>query len=682
MNMKNYEFTSAIEKIASGIKGLAESNTNKLDHERLELLEALAELGSTATELDTQLSFLRKQAHAIRITGFADWEDIGDRYDAEVARENTNASVVVPAVQKKIETKKSKTQKVSFPAFEYPASDIPESPVKVASILDTFSENAFSYEWINVPLTKEKWRSQLIDCDLLFVESAWAGNNNEWRYCLTGTSAPRPEVVELVEFAKHLRIPTVFWNKEDPPHFADFLRTAALFDVVLTTDESCVEKYKLELGHDKVGVLPFAAQPKIHNPIRPESVLRNRSVSFGGMYFAHKYPERREQMEYLLPAAAKFDFDIFSRQLGGDPNYQFPSPFDANVVGSLAYDQMLSAYHAYKVFLNVNSVTTSTTMCARRIFEILASGGSVVSAPSPAISHFFPDGLVPMPTNEQETYQEIRALLQPGGYRDKQVHQAQRIIWRNHTFAHRVDEIFNWAGIKHSRKDPTVSIISSTIRPGFVSHILAAAARQKNVNLELNLLLHGFEIDERIIREEAKILGLENVNILYASKESTLGENLNRLVSASSGDIVSKMDDDDFYGEHYLEDLVNAKMYSNAEVVGKASSYIHFESKGATILSYAASENRFSKFVRGATLTADRALFQELPFRELNRSEDTTFLNNVMSSGGKIYAADRFNFWIRRSSNQAHHTWSVADRELFATGPVVSFGDPTQFVGA
>ena len=92
-------------------------------------------------------------------------------------------------------------------------------------------------------------------------------------------------------------IATVFWNKEDPPHFEDFLDTARLFDQVFTTDVTLLPRYREELGHERVAVLPFAAQSAVHNPIRPKHGHQERDVAFAGMYFAHKFPERREQMD-------------------------------------------------------------------------------------------------------------------------------------------------------------------------------------------------------------------------------------------------------------------------------------------------------------------------------------------------------------------------------------------------
>ncbi|MGP9728603.1 glycosyltransferase family protein [Glutamicibacter sp. AOP3-A1-12] len=675
---KSVNFSSNLEEIEDHLQSAADSDKIKTENALAAALEKIMTLRHSVTQMDDILENLRKQARSLQTTGFANL-NLSSGFESEFEEVPTRE----PTAQgNAIDITTKKQSNVTFPPYKYPDQSVPKRLVKVASILDKFSESAFSYEWENVALTKSNWREQLTGCDLLFVESAWSGNNNEWRYCLTGASAPRPEVIELVNYAKEESIPTIFWNKEDPPHFADFLRTAALFDVVLTTDDSCVDRYKEQLKHDNVGVLPFAAQPKIHNPIRPGNIFRNKQVSFGGMYFAHKYPERRAQMEYLLPAAAKFDFDIFSRQLGGDEKYQFPEPFDKNVVGSLEYEQMLTAYHAYNVFLNVNSVTSSSTMCARRIFEILASGAAIVSAPSPAIEAFFPNGLVPMPETEEEAYSDIRALLQPGGYRAKLIQKAQRKIWAEHTFAHRVGSILEWAGKPMPLTKPSVSVIAPTFRPDYIDHILQSVGRQVNVDLELNLLLHGFDADSNLIKSKARDLGIREINVITAPREASLGENLNRLVAASSGEVITKMDDDDYYGANYLEDLLNARMYSGADIVGKAASYIHFESKNATILSYAASENRFVNFVRGATLTASRDLFLEVPFRDLKKSEDSTFIKEVLAGNGTVYAADRFNFWVRRSSNSSHHTWTVEDRDLFATGPVVSYGNPDEYVGA
>ena len=53
--------------------------------------------------------------------------------------------------------------------------------------------------------------------------------------------------------------------------------------------------------------------------------------------------------------------------------------------------------------------------------------------------------------------------------------------------------------------------------------------------------------------------------------ELTLGDALNAGVEASSGELVTKMDDDDYYSTEHLWDLVLALEYSGADLVGKGA---------------------------------------------------------------------------------------------------------------
>ena len=288
-------------------------------------------------------------------------------------------------------------QRRHLPNFEIPSGPVARPNLPVAVILDPFSELAFQYEWDQILITPVDWRQKLDERRpaLLFVESAWNGNRGVWRLAVSTERGPSQALRDLVAWCQANEIPTVFWNKEDPPNYDRFIATAALFDHVLTVDANRIQDYRRDLGHDRVGLLPFAAQPRIHNP-----VLRNKGrqydVAFAGTYFADKHPARREQMDYLLTAAAAdVGLDIYSRmEKEGDPRYQFPDHLSGFVIGSLQYERMLAAYTTYKVFLNVNSVTNSPTMCARRLFELSAAQTAVVSAnAASSIEPFFGDTL-------------------------------------------------------------------------------------------------------------------------------------------------------------------------------------------------------------------------------------------------------------------------------------------------
>ena len=585
-------------------------------------------------------------------------------------------------------TGRGRKRRLSLMPATLPQQQPSRPDVRAAVILDDFSALAFGYEWTTSAVHPHTWRSDLASgaVDLLFVESAWAGNGGLWRGKLTGPNGPSDEFRELVQWCREQGIPTVFWNKEDPPHYEDFLPVARLFDHVFTSDSGRIAQYTLDLGHERVAVLPFAAQPAIHNPVRPGQGRHQRDVAFAGMYFAHKYPERRAQMDLLLGGALdasarmRTGLEIFSRQLGGNAEYQFPAPLDSRVVGSLTYAQTLSAYKAYKVFLNVNSVVDSPSMCARRIFEISASGTPVITAPSQAMGAFFAPAAVPVAATRKEAEHLTRALVSNPELNDRTAHLAQRTIWAHHTYSHRAATVLEHAvpGIAATVAPPTLSVLLPTIRPQNLDRVFRTLAGQRGVEPELVLLTHGFQLSAERLAELREASGLRNVVLLEAPREVSLGECLNRCVAAASGQVLTKMDDDDHYGPHYLSDQLHALSYSGADVVGKQAHYMHLETTNAAILRFAAREHRFTDFVMGPTIMARREVFTDHPFLDVTVGEDTGFLRAAHAAGRIIYSADRFNYFQVRTGDG--HTWQVEDAELLASGDLKFYGKLNEHV--
>jgi len=579
-------------------------------------------------------------------------------------------------------------RRLSFRASTPPSKAPARQEVVAAVILDDFSALAFGYEWTTLPVDPHGWRRELEErrIDLLFVESAWAGNSGLWKGRIAGAGGPSETFRELVAWCRDRGIPTVFWNKEDPPHYQDFLPAARLFDQVYTSDAQRIPHYVKDLGHSRVAVLPFAAQPAIHRPVRPSRGFHARDVAFAGMYFAHKYPERREQMDVLLGGALdvsarlRHGLEIFSRQWGGKAEYQFPEPFARRVVGTLSYPQMLTAYQAYKVFLNVNSVVDSPSMCARRIFEITASGTPVVSAPSEAVPRFFAADEVPLAGDRAEAAQWVRALVRNPELNSRTAHRAQRVIWNAHTYRHRTEQVLQdvLPGSHRAVRLPSVSALVPTIRPHQLEHVFATLAAQQGTTAQLVLLTHGFSADLAELERLRERYPLSDVVLLHGAAELSLGECLNACVAAADGEVLTKMDDDDHYGAHYLADQLHAGRFSGAAVVGKQAHYVHLESSGANLLRFGEREHHFTDFVMGPTLMAAREVFQAVPFEARTTGEDTAFLRCCVEQGLSIYSSDRFNYaQIRRAGG---HTWQVRDQELLASGDLAFYGSITEHV--
>lgn len=566
----------------------------------------------------------------------------------------------------------------SFPAAPKPDRLPVFDNLNVGTILDEFSAESFGYEWNTVPLKRNEWMSQLSSIDFVFIESAWNGNSGDWKFKLTGTTGPSSEVSELLVECRRHGIPTVFWNKEDPPHFKDFLPLAKMFDVVFTSDVRLVAEYRERFGHDRVAPLAFAAQPAIHSPVRPSENFAARDIAFAGMYFTHKFAERRAQMDLLLGAAdavsrrMEHGLEIFSRFLGDDERYQFPGTLADRVVGSLPYRNLLTAYKNYKVFLNVNSVVDSPSMCARRIFEITAAGTPVITTPSAATKEFFSPSELPQPESRDEAELVLRAFVRSSELRDRTVHLAQRRIWGEHTYTHRAMSIMDSIGLDYRNPIPqSVSVVVSTNRPEHLGSVLETHAAQQLENRELIVVQHGFESPPELIRRASE-LGIDNLMLLEAPSSDSLGACLNRGIEAASGEVIAKMDDDDVYGEHYLSDQLAALRYSDAELVGKQAHYLYLRNRDIVMCRFPEREHRFTDLVMGPTLMGRKDLLQRFPFADRTLGEDTELQRRLVAAGARIYSADRFNFVQVRESHG--HTWNVNDDLLLANSNVHSFG--------
>ena len=549
---------------------------------------------------------------------------------------------------------------VSHPPLPIPEAAV-DGPV-VAAILDTFTEYSLRYEADLLLVSRNDWRAEMEKAQpaLLLVESAFSGNNREWRHLIVDyeTVGDNP-LRDLILFCRSAGIPTVFWNKEDPAHFDNFIGAAREFDLVFTSDADCVPVYREALGHERVYVLPFAAQPRIHNPSSEEG-WPSYPVCFAGSWVEYRYPDRAESLRHLLDPAVPLGLHIFDRNLTRrdlGPHYRFPDQYRKAIKGTLTYEEMLTVYRCYDVLLNVNTVSDSPTMFARRVFESLACGTPVISSESVAMSRMLGEH-VRISRSREDTERHLLDLMGDEEARVREGHLAYRHVHENHTYRLRIDEVFRRTGLEPpASEQPSVSVLMPTKRPENVARCLDNFKKQTYPAKDLILILNNADFDLDAIRKDVELI--PNVQVLHMDGRTTLGHCLNRGVEAASGEYIAKMDDDDHYGERYLSDSVLAASFSDAEVVGKGAFFMYFEESDTTALTEVTREHTFTSFVTGGTLLIRAEVARENPFDSISLREDTNFLHAAAQAGCKIYSADRFNFVrvrTRRLSNHADQT--------------------------
>lgn len=270
------------------------------------------------------------------------------------------------------------------------------SQLRVAAILDEFSFAGFAPECELIELLPDNWREVMDQRqpDLFLCESAWAGRDpvaHPWQGRIyTRESAPqdrRAELLAILDYCRLRGIPTVFWNKEDPVHSSNtehnFIPTAIEFDHIFTTDEGSLGRY-VDTGRSDVRVLRFAYQPSLYRlPTTKEASNhpRERTVVFAGSWY-QQHVKRREAMEALFDTIldSAYELRIYDRCWGGvSLEHQFPRRYRQYCRPRVNQEELAMIYRGSMFGLTINTVTDSSTMYARRAYEMLASGTVVLS---------------------------------------------------------------------------------------------------------------------------------------------------------------------------------------------------------------------------------------------------------------------------------------------------------------
>lgn len=209
---------------------------------------------------------------------------------------------------------------------------------------------------------------------------------------------------------------------------------------------------------------------------------------------------------------------------------------------------------------------------------------------------------------------------------------------------------------------PSVSVILVTNRPDHLEHALRQLAGLRYPRLEVVVGVHGQAVDPARVWELAQDVPHE-VLVMAVDGGCTLGEALQVCSDRANGTLITKMDDDDFYGPEHIWDLVLAREYSGAQVVGKALDWIHLESENATVFRPTYAAERYADFVAGGTILISRAdLLAVGGWRPVPKSVDRALLDRVLAAGGLVYRTHGLGYIYVRHS--AGHTASVKDEHF------------------
>jgi hypothetical protein len=203
---------------------------------------------------------------------------------------------------------------------------------------------------------------------------------------------------------------------------------------------------------------------------------------------------------------------------------------------------------------------------------------------------------------------------------------------------------------------PAVSVVMATKRPDYLEHALGQIAAQTYPNIQVIVALHGKNFPADAQDRLQRFVGL-NVEVVTVPGSGNLGDALNAAVDRAEGDVVSKWDDDDWYGAEHLWDVVLAREYSGAEAVGKAAEFVYLADLQITIRRFEHGAESPSRTLAGGTLTVVREVLRECGgYPSLPRYVDQELLGVIRNLGAASFRTHGYGYVLNR---HGAHTWDI-----------------------
>lgn len=257
--------------------------------------------------------------------------------------------------------------------------------------------NVIDFEYTDLFLLQKLLTENIFfnNIKFIFVESGWLGKNNSWRKILTTNSN---ELRVLQNIAKSNNIKIIFMNKEDPYHFNVFTNVAKIADLIITTDDSCISKYK-RICKAPIIVQSYFIDNTKYNPFYEKKI--SKEIFFAGAY----YPKFKERTSFFEEISKVIKLDIYDRNIHNASINKMPKNLEKYIVGgALSQDELIIKSLEYKFALNLNSIVDEETMLARRVYENIALGIPQISNYSRAMSKLSEYEII---TNEKDDIIEI-----------------------------------------------------------------------------------------------------------------------------------------------------------------------------------------------------------------------------------------------------------------------------------
>ncbi|MBM9602683.1 glycosyltransferase [Desulfopila inferna] len=470
------------------------------------------------------------------------------------------------------------------------------------------------------------------------------------------------ELQNVLLLAQKNDIPCVYWFTEDHVYHDSYKNILPSFAYIFCADP--LETQLLLNEGRSSETLPPAIQPIWHNPIRDyDHSLLEIDVIFDGWADLLHYGQH-------LPFQNLDDFNIkiidslnliFEEKLSDLPGSR------DQILGCVGGFDRINILKFCKSQISFEmSLATPTTQSWMAI-EALGCRVPVVHF-GEFEEHDIRKGMVLEAGNETAFRTNLSRLLEETHYREEVAQQVWRDTHQNHTFAQRLKQILDTIRISPVHADlPQVTVITPTRRPENIQHVLDTFLKQSYPAKDLVIVYNGINDKFQLVDEAVERTSNSNIQLLTQPMENYAGACLNSGAHAANGSYCFRMDDDDYYSENYLADMMLHLNSVDADIFGKPPVHLYFE-QDKEVYFRQTSTPQLSKLPNEALHTGKLWLGGNTIAGKTDVLRRQGYLNNVFGSADSafliqasrhdlaFYSFDQNNVIASRREDDSH-TW-------------------------
>ena len=236
----------------------------------------------------------------------------------------------------------------------------------------------------------------------------------------------------------------VYWATEDPRWLYEYsLKHVSLLKphLILTIHPKSIPVYRRK-GYE-ADYLEWGCNPSFNRSIYPIDKYKvDIALVANGAHTWKSY--RKTSVQNLLKPLVEGNYDLgiwgkhwddFNEDLMG---FHIPNEV---IRGSLPFNDTNDVYNSAKIIIGIQN---DKEMLTSRTFEVLSSGGFLITSNTPAVKKFFTNGQhLVMSNSPEETRELVDYFLTHDGERIKIASSGQQEVYSKHTYRHRVERFFS-----------------------------------------------------------------------------------------------------------------------------------------------------------------------------------------------------------------------------------------------